>query len=149
MAVGLITPRSRGNITLASADTAVPPVINPNFLVDRTDVEVLVAGFKRMREFWASQAMKPFLVGDEVFPGMQVQTDAQIEAVLRRSFNIIYHAACTCAIGLANDSMAVVDSQARVFGVQRLRVVDASSFPFLPPGHPQSLICEHLFSLWI
>ena len=143
MCIGLITPRSRGNITLVSADTAVHPVINPNFLVDRADVEVAVAGFRRMREFWGNEAMKPFLVGEEVFPGMQVETDAQIEDVLKRSFNTIYHAACTCAMGMVNDSMAVVDSQARVFGVQRLRVVDASSFPFLPPGHPQSVICEY------
>lgn len=45
-------------------------------------------------------------------------------------------------MGPASDSMAVVDSHARVYGVQRLRVVDASAFPFLPPGHPQSSICE-------
>lgn len=146
MAIGLITPQSRGDVTLVSSDNAVLPVINPNFLTDRADVEVAVAGFKRMREFWQSEAVKPFLVGEEVFPGMGVETDAQIEDVLRRSFNTIYHAACTCAMGRANDSMAVVDSQARVFGVQRLRVVDASSFPFLTPGHPQSVVCESCLS---
>jgi len=50
-------------------------------------------------------------------------------------------------MGVASDSMAVVDSHARVFGVQGLRVVDASAFPLLPPGHPQSTICE--FSLLV
>ena len=143
MAVGLITPRSRGNVTLASADAAVHPVINPNFLADPGDVEVAVAGFKRMREFWQSAAMAPLLVGEEAYPGKAVQTDAQIADVLRKTFNTIYHAACTCAMGLANDSMAVVDAQSRVFGVQRLRVVDASAFPFLTPGHPQSVVCAY------
>ena len=143
MAVGLITPRSRGNVTLVSADAAVHPSINPNFLVDRSDVEVAVAGFKRMREFWQSDAIAPLLVSDEAFPGSEVQTDAQIEDVLRKSFQTIYHASCTCAMGLANDSMAVVDSQSRVIGVQRLRVVDASAFPFLTPGHPQSVVCAY------
>lgn len=45
-------------------------------------------------------------------------------------------------MGVETDSMAVVDSHARVYGVQGLRVVDASAFPFLPPGHPQSTVCE-------
>ena len=141
MAAGLITPRSRGNVTLASADAAVHPVINPNFLTDQADVEVAVAGFRRMREFWQSEAMAPLIVGEEAFPGKEVQTDAQIEDVLKKTFNTVWHASCTCAMGLANDSMAVVDSQSRVFGVQRLRVVDASTFPFLTPGHPQSVVC--------
>lgn len=52
----------------------------------------------------------------------------------------IYHAAPTCKMGSSNDSMAVLDSQARVYGTQNLRVVDASSFPFLPLGHPQSTV---------
>lgn len=45
-------------------------------------------------------------------------------------------------MGVESDSMAVVDSHARVYGVQGLRVVDASAFPFLPPGHPQSTVCK-------
>jgi choline dehydrogenase len=51
---------------------------------------------------------------------------------------MLYHAASTCKMGQANDTLAVVDSKARVFGVEGLRVVDASAFPFLAPGHPQS-----------
>ena len=47
-------------------------------------------------------------------------------------------------MGKASDPMAVVDAQARVFGVEGLRVVDASSFPFLPPGHPQATVCESI-----
>lgn len=55
----------------------------------------------------------------------------------------VWHASCTCKMGKSNDLEAVVDSQARVYGVQNLRVVDASAFPILPPGHPQSAICKY------
>lgn len=144
LAVALCTPRSRGNLTIASADTAVPAVINPNWLTDRADAEVAIAGFKRVRAFWQSEAMQPFIIGEEAFPGVQVQTDAQIEDIIRKSFNTIYHAACTCAMGHPDDNKAVVDNHSRVIGVQGLRVVDASAFPILPPGHPQSTVCKYL-----
>ena len=79
-------------------------------------------------------------LGDEAYPGPAVQTDAQILDWIRSAVTPIWHAASTCKMGQRNDSMAVIDSQARVFGVLGLRVVDASSFPFLPPGHPQSTV---------
>lgn len=146
LAVAIVAPLSRGNLTISSADAAVPAVINPNWLTDRADVDVAIAGFKRVREFWQTEPMRRFTVGEgEAFPGSAaVQTDAQIEDIIRRSTNTIYHAACTCKMGTSNDSMAVVDAQGRVFGVQGLRVVDASAFPVLPPGHPQATVCESL-----
>ncbi len=54
----------------------------------------------------------------------------------------VWHAACACKMGLKSDNNAVVDNHARVFGVSGVRVVDASAFPFLPPGHPQRNICK-------
>lgn len=86
--------------------------------------------------------MRSFTVGEEAFPGLQVQSDAQIEDIIRRSTNTIYHAACTCKMGRMNDTMAVVDRHASVIGVNGLRVVDASVFPELPPGHPQATVCK-------
>lgn len=142
LAIALCAPRSRGNLTIASADAAVSAVINPNWLTDRADIEVAIAGFKRVRAFWQTVSMKSFTIGEEAFPGLDVQTDAQIEDIIRESFNTIYHAACTCAMGRENDTLAVVDSHSKVFGVQGLRVVDASAFPILPPGHPQSTVCK-------
>ena len=144
LAVATVAPRSRGNLTIASADSAVSAVINPNWMTDRTDVEVAIAGFKRARAFWQTEAMRSFRVGDdEAFPGLQkVQTDAQIEDIIRRSLSTLYHAACTCAMGRSDDVNAVVDNHAKVIGVEGLRVVDASAFPLLPPGHPQATICE-------
>lgn len=140
LAVSIVAPKSRGNLTIASADSAVSAVINPNWLTDRTDMEVAIAGFKRVREFWQTKAMSAFKIGDEAFPGLKVQTDAQIEDTIKKSLNTIYHAACTCSMGHENDVKAVVDSHAKVIGVKGLRVVDAAAFPLLPPGHPQATV---------
>ncbi|CRK43842.1 hypothetical protein BN1723_019315, partial [Verticillium longisporum] len=85
--------------------------------------------------------MKGVLVGGgEYFPGAAVQTDAQILNTIRETVMTVWHAACTCRMGKRDDPMAVVDSDAKVIGVQGLRVVDASSFALLPPGHPQSTV---------
>ena len=86
--------------------------------------------------------MTPILIGGEYYPGNHVQSDAEILEFIKNNMMTIWHAACTCKMGTAQDEMAVVDSQARVFGVDGLRVVDASAFPLLPPGHPQSVVCK-------
>lgn len=86
--------------------------------------------------------MAPIIIGDEYDPGIQYKTDAQILEVIRNSVMTIFHASCTCKMGVKNDTMAVVDSRARVFGVDKLRVVDVSAFPILVPGHPQSSVCK-------
>jgi len=140
LAIVLITPQSRGSVNISSPNTYDNPIINPNFLVDQADIDVTLAGFKRARQFWETKAMAPFKIGQEAFPGNSTQTDDEIKNFIRESYNTIFHASCTCAMGKVNDTNAVVDSQARVIGVQGLRVVDASSFPFLPPGHPQSTV---------
>ncbi|PYI06947.1 alcohol oxidase [Aspergillus sclerotiicarbonarius CBS 121057] len=136
----LVAPQSRGNVTIASPDASVPPLVNPNWLTAPADIEVIVAAFKRARQVWNSSAMAPLKIGEEANPGPQVQTDAEIEDYIRRNAMTVRHAACTCAMGRAEDPMAVVDVQARVLGVQGLRVVDASIFPLLPPGHPQATV---------
>lgn len=119
LAVALCTPRSRGTVKITSANTYDAPEINPNFLVNQADRDVVVAGFKRAREFWNTDAMTSFSIGDEAYPGLEVQTDDEI-----------------CAMGPATDKMSVVDTEGRVIGLESLRVVDASAFPLLPPGHP-------------
>jgi choline dehydrogenase len=144
MGVALGQPRSRGNVTIVSADNAVYPIIDPNYFADRTDLEVAIAGYKRVREFFQLPAVKPFLVdeGEEAFPGLDISTDEQLEKIIKQSFQTIFHASCTCAMGMLDDPMAVVDSKAKVFGVSGLRVVDASIFPMLPPGHPMGMVCK-------
>lgn len=86
--------------------------------------------------------MDPIILGEEHSPGMEYNTDAEILEAVRNSVMTIFHAACTCKMGVQSDSQAVVDSRGKVFGVERLRVVDVSAFPILPPGHPQSTVCK-------
>ena len=138
----LVAPFSRGNVTINSTDTADMPIISPNYLLDPRDREVAVAGFKRARQVAQTNAIQSIVIGDEALPGSNVTTDAQILEFITQSASTLYHAAATNAMGRPNDSNAVVDSQARVIGVSGLRVVDASAFPFLPPGHPQATVCE-------
>ncbi|PYI23543.1 GMC oxidoreductase [Aspergillus violaceofuscus CBS 115571] len=134
----LVAPSSRGTVTLASNDTDILPIVQPNWLSTEADAQMVVAIYRRMREAWHSAAMAPIVIGEEYFPGPKVQTDEEILAAIRQTVMTIYHAACTCKMGARNDSMAVVDHRARVFGVTGLRVVDASAFAILPPGHPQA-----------
>ena len=86
--------------------------------------------------------MAPIIIGEEVYPGPNIASDEQILATIQNSALTIFHAAATNKMGRADDPMAVVDSKARVIGVDNLRVVDASAFPFLPPGHPQATVCQ-------
>ncbi|CAG8016569.1 unnamed protein product [Penicillium salamii] len=149
MGVALGMPQSRGTVTLASADNSVRPIIDPRYFSNRIDVEVAVAGYKRAREFFHTAAIRPFLLdGQEAFPGPRVSsTDAELEQIIKETFLTIFHASCTCSMGRADDPMAVVDSKARVYGVSGLRVVDASAFPILPPGHPMGTVCKFHSSL--
>ncbi|KAF2135598.1 GMC oxidoreductase [Aplosporella prunicola CBS 121167] len=140
MAMGLITPLSRGNISIQSPDMRVQPLINPNWLSHPGDQAMAVAAYKRVRQLFETPKMKEILIGDEYFPGPSVQTDDELLALIRKSFGTIFHPAATCAMGKLNDTMAVVDSKAKVIGVNKLRVVDASAFPFLPPGHPVATV---------
>ena len=92
----LVAPLSRGNVTIVSADTSDLPVVNPNYLSSPTDQEVAVQIFRRLRALLNSPPFKPILVGEEVFPGVAVQTDEEILAALKASIGLAYHASCTC-----------------------------------------------------
>ena len=142
----LVSPLSRGNLSLQSASMTDPPLINPNWLTDSTDQELAIQSLHRQRQIWSYLESQGLTVGDEALPGSNVTSDAAILNYIRQSLIQVYHAAATCKMGPANDSMAVIDNHARVYGTQNLRVVDASSFPFLPPGHPQVRTLPSLFS---
>lgn len=140
LAVALVAPFSRGNITVRSSDTRDHPVLHLNYLQDERDREFVVQMMRRAREVFASEKMKPVLVGNEAYPGSNHTTDAEILDFIKSSASTVHHASCTCKMGKRDDMTAVIDSRARVIGVHGLRVVDASSFPFLLPGHPQATI---------
>jgi len=138
IATALVAPFSRGNVSINSANMSDPPLINPNWLTDPTEVEVAIAAFRRQRDVWGK--MDNLTIGEEQIPGPSIQTDRQILDFLRRSVGPVWHAAATCKMGKPSDRLAVVDSTMRVIGTENLRIVDASVFPFLPPGHPHSTI---------
>lgn len=107
----LVSPFSRGNVTISSNDTSDHPIVNPAWLLDPRDQEVAVAAFKQARAVFAAQAVQDVLIGNETFPGEDVQSDADILAVIQASSDTIHHPAGTNRMGLANDTMAVIDSQ--------------------------------------
>ncbi|KAI9045614.1 GMC family oxidoreductase [Aspergillus affinis] len=136
---GLVAPQSRGTVKLNSSDMNTLPLVDPAFLEDPTDVELAIASFKRSREIWGK--LEDLGVAEsEYYPGGNVTTDEQILEFIQRTMTTVYHVAGSCKMGRESDPMAVVDSKARVYGVRRLRVVDASAFPFLVPGHPQATV---------
>jgi choline dehydrogenase len=139
----LLTPLSRGNVSISSASMNDPPLISPNWLTHPTDQQVAVATLKRGRGFFNTSAIAPILIGEELLPGQDLpvgSTDEEILAYLQKNIGFNWHASCTCRMGRLDDEMAVVDSGARVIGANGLRVVDASAFPLLPPGHPQATV---------
>lgn len=137
--VAIVAPLSEGSVTLKSADTNDLPAIRPNWLSSPVDQQVAIAAFKRTRQVFNANALKAIRTSDtETFPGLDVASDDQILASIKQNLMTVWHAASTNR--MANNAQnGVLDSNFRVFGVDGLRVVDASSFPRLLPGHPQAV----------
>ena len=128
----VLRPKSRGRVTLRSADPTDDPLIDPDFLSHPDDLPLMVKGVRAARAVLAAPAFDPFR-GEEIFPGNAVQSDADIADFVRRKAESIYHPVGTCKMG--RDDMAVVDDMLRVHGVAGLRVVDASIMPTLVGGN--------------
>jgi choline dehydrogenase len=126
--VSLVFPKSRGSITLRSADPTAAPIIRGNYLQDEADVKALVQGVKLCRWFAEADAYAE-LKGEELLPGPGAKSDADLAAFARRDSDTIYHGAGTCKMGPATDSAAVVDPSLRVRGVDGVRVADGSIMP--------------------
>ncbi len=140
--VCLLRPVSRGCVTLASRDPMAAPLIDPNFLAERDDIDRLVRGFKVMRNILAQPALMNH-GGIESDASINVKTDEQIEQFIRNRADTIYHPVGTCRMG--NGPLDVVDAQLRVHGLQGLRVVDASIMPRIVSGNtnaPTIMIAE-------
>ncbi|GAB1743243.1 hypothetical protein NU219Hw_g9094t1 [Hortaea werneckii] len=140
LAAALVAPLSRGTVKLASPHMWDLPLVDPAWLTNEADIELAVQAFRRGRQIWQVLVDLGVAHQEEVYPGLNVSSDAEIRDYIAYSLSTVYHAACTCKMGKSSDRMAVVDSKACVYGVRGLRVVDASAFPILPPGHPQSTI---------
>ena len=130
--VVLLHPESRGSIELDSADARQPVRIRANYLSAPDDARTLAAGMRIAREVIGQSALDPFR-GEEIVPGPQVVAEADIHAYIGSVASTLHHAAGTCRMG--GDDMAVVDSELKVRGIERLRVVDASVMPDLVSGN--------------
>ncbi len=137
-----LRPESRGQITLRSADPFDEPAIDPQYLTEEEDLEILLSGLKLIREILQAGPFDEYR-GEEVVPGSDVQSEEQLIEHIRETAASLYHPVGTCKMG--TDDMAVVDGRLRVHGLDRLRVVDASIMPTITSGNtdaPTTMIAE-------
>ena len=129
----MLRPKSAGSVKLADDGTHRNVLIDNNFFADEQDQKTLIEGLKKAREILASS---PFdgLRGEEMAPGKHIQTDEQILEYLLNTTGTVYHPVGTCKMGV--DEMAVVDpASLKVYGVDNVRVIDASVMPALISGN--------------
>ena len=146
---GPMRSKSRGDITLRSADPAEAPRIRFNYMSHPDDWEEFRTCIRLTREIFAQEAFKPF-VKHEIQPGAALQSDAELNSFIAEHAESAYHPCGTCRMGAADDPGAVVDPQARVIGVEGLRVADSSIFPRITNGNlnaPSIMVGEKVSDL--
>lgn len=139
--VCLLNPKSRGTIKISGPSIDDPILIDPNFYGEESDLEEMVKGFKLTQTLMQSEAFKS-IIKEDLFTA-NVHTDEEIRQVLRDRSDTVYHPVGSCKMGV--DEMAVVDPRLRVYGIQNLRVVDASIMPKVVNGNtnaPAIMIAE-------
>ena len=125
---------SSGYVRARSTDPYTDPVIQPNYLKDPSDQRTMVEGIKLARKLLHTPQLAKY-VERETFPGPGIETDDEILDWARRYCTSVWHLMGTARMGPTSDPTAVVDSQLRVYGVQNLRVVDASIMPNMPSAN--------------
>ena len=139
--VCLLRPESRGEVTLKSKDPFDAPKIDPRFLSEQADVDLLVIGYKKMMEILNTDPIKKHVVND--LRPIDINNDEAIEEVVREEADTIYHPVGTCKMG--NDDMSVVSNELKIHALDKIRVVDASIMPTLIGGNtnaPTIMIAE-------
>jgi choline dehydrogenase len=134
LAVVLLQPESRGRITLAGADPAVPPLIDPAYLTEDEDLDTFVAAVRFAERLFDTPSLRP-LVDGPMAPWPGPQDDAGLADTVRAHAQTLFHPVGTCRMGPPGDEEAVVDHRLRVHGVDGLRVADASVIPRITRGH--------------
>ncbi|MEF3046979.1 choline dehydrogenase [Pseudotabrizicola sp. L79] len=131
---GPMRAKSRGSVTLRSADPKAAPVIRFNYMSDPQDWVDFRTTIRLTREIFAQEPMQEF-VKHEIQPGAALQSDEEIDSFLRDHAESAYHPCGTARMGRASDPMAVVDPECRVIGVDGLRLADSSVFPQITNGN--------------
>ena len=132
--VGPMRSVSRGSVTLRSADPVANPKIQFNYMSDPSDWADFRTCIRLTREIFGQDAFAPFR-GHEIQPGETAQSDEALDAFIKEHVESAYHPCGTCKMGARQDRMAVVDPEARVIGVDGLRVADSSIFPRITNGN--------------
>jgi choline dehydrogenase-like flavoprotein len=143
----LIYPKSRGEVLLHSNRSDQAPHIDPHFLEEPDDLQLLIKATRKCREICAHPEMSEHL-REELSPGAHRTTDAELTEEIRLRAMTVYHPVGTCKMGI--DEMAVVDSKLKVRGIDGLRVADASIMPRITGGNtnaPSMLIGERAAAL--
>nr|WP_199045133.1 GMC family oxidoreductase N-terminal domain-containing protein [Dyella sp. ASV24] len=125
-------PTSRGSVHIVSRQAEETPRIDPNYLGTERDIEEAVQGSRLIRRIAQSRAMRA-ITAEEIRPGPQAQSDAELLAYFRETCESAHHLCGTCAMG-ADPDRSVVDRSLKVHGVSGLRVIDASIFPNITSG---------------
>lgn len=147
--IGLEHPFSRGSVRLASTDPFDAPLADPAYFRNPIDVQILVEAIRYARTLMRTEALAAFNPV-ELVPGAGVASDAELEAYIRNTADTLFHPSGTCSVGRYARG-GVIDTQFRVYGVENLRVVDASVFPMLPSTHIQSsvyAVAEKVSAIW-
>jgi len=137
-----LRPNSRGDLRLHSSNPSDAPDLRPNYLQDSRDLELMLEGARLAKDIFMQKAFDSVRDGF-IFPEESVKTKDELTDFIRRKAETVYHPIGTCKMG--NDSMAVVDSDLKVHGLEKLRVVDASIMPTLVSGNtnaPTIMIAE-------
>ncbi|SIO42495.1 choline dehydrogenase [Rhodovulum sp. ES.010] len=132
--VGPMRSPSRGHVTLRSADPAAPPRILFNYMSHEKDWADFRTCIRLTREIFAQEAFAPYF-RKEIQPAPEAQTDEDLDAFIREHVESAYHPCGTARMGRRDDPMAVVDPEARVIGVECLRLADSSIFPRITNGN--------------
>ncbi len=132
--VGPMRTKSRGWVRLASTNPLDKPRISFNYMSEADDWTEMRACVRLTREIFAQPAFDRYR-GREIQPGKDVQSDEEIDAFIRAKVESAYHPSCSCKMGSAQDPLAVVDPQTRVYGLEGLRVVDSSIMPQVTTGN--------------
>jgi choline dehydrogenase len=132
--VGPMRSRSRGSVTLTSADPLAAPRIRFNYMSHPDDWVEMRTCVRLTRELFAQPAFKRYYAR-EIQPGAEVTSEEDIDAFIARKVESAYHPSCSCRMGAAGDPLAVVDPETRVIGVEALRVIDSSIMPSITNGN--------------
>ncbi|KAI0045648.1 GMC oxidoreductase [Auriscalpium vulgare] len=145
----LVSPASRGSVTLASTNPFDNPIVDPNFFSAPVDIAIMREAIKASRRLVSAPVFADYITGE--FPLLAAaQTDAEIEAYARSYATTVLHPVGTAAMSAFNASNGVVNPDLTVKGTIGLRVVDSSIFPFIPAAHTQAptyIIAERAASI--